>query len=371
MARLPVPGGDSGQWGAILNEFLKAAHNDDGTHKFSSPLPIANGGTGKTNANAALNALLPDQSGKDNMVLTSDGSNAAWQTGVSGGDTTGAYRMKEVDGDGTLTQVTQTDGVLDFNLYISGASIIEGPEQDQGYCAYELPDPNLVLGQTITFVDAPGASPSSIFWRDMDPGAGVLAGFNSFSPNRWDFGDNPTTLSFLLNGDTIDITFDTNYSEGDIGGVLGKIFTTLLDTGDVEFKYIYKGFKFCLVTIGVGKDYNISIVSDDDSPFNISYLYNRPGYDKIIHGIDDSGGALSALNFYDEDEYATSGSGTHNHPDSAPGVNRGSMIVACPGMWSAIQWPIRAEFIPTANGSNVGGDISNLLERVQAIEDSL
>lgn len=33
MARLPVPGQDAGQWGAILNDFLSQAHLDDGTLK--------------------------------------------------------------------------------------------------------------------------------------------------------------------------------------------------------------------------------------------------------------------------------------------------------------------------------------------------
>ena len=33
MARLPQPGGDSGQWGTILNDFLLQAHNPDGTLK--------------------------------------------------------------------------------------------------------------------------------------------------------------------------------------------------------------------------------------------------------------------------------------------------------------------------------------------------
>ena len=33
MARLPQPGGDEGQWGAILNEYLQVSHKDDGTLK--------------------------------------------------------------------------------------------------------------------------------------------------------------------------------------------------------------------------------------------------------------------------------------------------------------------------------------------------
>lgn len=33
MARLPVPGGDSGAWGSVLNDYLNVVHNNDGTLK--------------------------------------------------------------------------------------------------------------------------------------------------------------------------------------------------------------------------------------------------------------------------------------------------------------------------------------------------
>lgn len=33
MTRLPEPGGDSGSWGAILNDFLRQSHNSDGSLK--------------------------------------------------------------------------------------------------------------------------------------------------------------------------------------------------------------------------------------------------------------------------------------------------------------------------------------------------
>jgi hypothetical protein len=45
---------------------------------------IANGGTGQTTANGALNALLPSQASNSGKVLQTDGTNATWQT-VSGG----------------------------------------------------------------------------------------------------------------------------------------------------------------------------------------------------------------------------------------------------------------------------------------------
>ena len=47
MARLPIPGGDEGTWGDILNNFLRIEHNSDGTQKTVS---LAKGGTGATNA---------------------------------------------------------------------------------------------------------------------------------------------------------------------------------------------------------------------------------------------------------------------------------------------------------------------------------
>lgn len=36
MARLPTPGGDDGNWGTILNVFLEAEHNADGSHNMAS-----------------------------------------------------------------------------------------------------------------------------------------------------------------------------------------------------------------------------------------------------------------------------------------------------------------------------------------------
>jgi hypothetical protein len=45
----------------------------------SGTLPIANGGTGQTTANAAVNALLPSQTGNSGKVLQTDGTNTSWQ----------------------------------------------------------------------------------------------------------------------------------------------------------------------------------------------------------------------------------------------------------------------------------------------------
>lgn len=53
-------------------------------------LPIANGGTGQTTANAALNALLPLQTGNASKYLQTDGTNATWDAiSLSTADITG------------------------------------------------------------------------------------------------------------------------------------------------------------------------------------------------------------------------------------------------------------------------------------------
>lgn len=54
MARLPNPGGDSGDWGEILNEYLRVAHKSNGELK---NIDIAHGGTGATTASGARTNL--------------------------------------------------------------------------------------------------------------------------------------------------------------------------------------------------------------------------------------------------------------------------------------------------------------------------
>lgn len=81
---LPLAKGGTGQ-----TSFAAGVLQSNGTVLSSSPLslsgsgitgtlPIANGGTGQTTANAALNALLPTQSGQAGKYLKTDGTNTEW-----------------------------------------------------------------------------------------------------------------------------------------------------------------------------------------------------------------------------------------------------------------------------------------------------
>jgi len=56
------------------------------TASVSGILPIVNGGTGQSTANAAFNALAPNQSGNDGKYLSTNGTNTSWATAVTQSD---------------------------------------------------------------------------------------------------------------------------------------------------------------------------------------------------------------------------------------------------------------------------------------------
>jgi hypothetical protein len=133
--------------------------NNVGVTSFgTSVLPIGNGGTGQTTANAGLNALLPSQTGNATKILQTDGSNTSWATyssgTVSGVSVTAANGFSAtvlnsttnpnitlsttvtgiIKGDGTvLSQATAGDfPILNQNTTgtaggVSGINVIENP----------------------------------------------------------------------------------------------------------------------------------------------------------------------------------------------------------------------------------------------------
>lgn len=76
MARLPQPGADAGNWGAILNDYLVQSHNTDGTLK-AGIVQSANLATDAVTTTALANnsvttAVLAAGSGTDGQVLVKD-----------------------------------------------------------------------------------------------------------------------------------------------------------------------------------------------------------------------------------------------------------------------------------------------------------
>ena len=92
-------------------------------HVLTGTVPIANGGTGQSTANDALNTLLPDQTGNAGKVLTTDGTNTNWSTnGV--GDVVGPASAT----DNAITRFDGTTGKLIQNslVTIGDTGIIAG-----------------------------------------------------------------------------------------------------------------------------------------------------------------------------------------------------------------------------------------------------
>lgn len=100
-----------------------------GTDISLTTVPISLGGTGQITAPAAINALLPSQSGNANAVLTTDGTNVSWTNFSSGfavGNITIAVdtdnTISTTAGDLVLSSATSTV-VVQNNLSAQGATL--------------------------------------------------------------------------------------------------------------------------------------------------------------------------------------------------------------------------------------------------------
>jgi len=122
MARLPTPGGDDGDWGTLLNEFLEVEHNNDGTHPDASAtakglIELAtqaevNAGTDDTRA--LVPATLQEKLYSTQTLI--DGETINWDTAQ------GAFAQVTLGGNRVLENPT--------NL-INGASYILLIRQDE------------------------------------------------------------------------------------------------------------------------------------------------------------------------------------------------------------------------------------------------
>lgn len=106
----------------------------DPTIAFSGTLGIANGGTGQTTANAALNALLPSQTSQSGKYLTTDGTNTSWAA-VSGTGT-----VTSVDVSGGTTGLTFTGGPITSSGTITMSGTLDEVNGGTGQTSYATGD---------------------------------------------------------------------------------------------------------------------------------------------------------------------------------------------------------------------------------------
>jgi hypothetical protein len=105
-------------------------------------LPVANGGTGQTTANAALNGLLPSQSGQSGKVLSTNGTDTTWTA---------------VGGTGTVTSVGISAPAF---LTVSGSPVTASGTLALSYSGTALPVANGGTGQTTATAAFDGLAPS-------------------------------------------------------------------------------------------------------------------------------------------------------------------------------------------------------------------
>lgn len=87
-----------------------------GTLTLAGTLNISNGGTGATTANAALNALLPSQTGNSGRFLTTNGTNTSWATVAAGSGTVTSVGI--FSGNAAIT-VTNTPITTSGNIIVT------------------------------------------------------------------------------------------------------------------------------------------------------------------------------------------------------------------------------------------------------------
>jgi hypothetical protein len=113
--------------GADPNLVLPSDWNND--HTFTGVLDIANGGTGSTTANTAINALLPNQTGNSGKVLSTNGTDTSWiASGTGSGDVTGPASSTDnaiTRFNGTTGKVVQNSSVIiDDSNNVSGVATL-------------------------------------------------------------------------------------------------------------------------------------------------------------------------------------------------------------------------------------------------------
>jgi hypothetical protein len=74
-------------------------------------VPIANGGTGQSTANSALNALLPSQTGNNGKYLSTDGANTSWVASSGSGTVTSVSVVSANGLAGTVANATTTPAI--------------------------------------------------------------------------------------------------------------------------------------------------------------------------------------------------------------------------------------------------------------------
>ncbi len=122
MPRLLIPGSDGGQWGKLLNEYLRVSHNEAGSIKQSS-LPFSNGATGAQGATGATGpagaqgATGAGSTGATGVAGAIGATGAQGIQGATGAGSTGATEL--IAGVAEIATQAETDAGIDDTKFIT------------------------------------------------------------------------------------------------------------------------------------------------------------------------------------------------------------------------------------------------------------
>ena len=172
--------------GTVLADIvLPSDWNND--HTLSGTVPIANGGTGQTTANAAINALLPSQTSQSGKVLSTDGTNTSWTA---------------VGGSGTVTSVALTAPSI---FSVAGSPITASGTLALTYSGTALPVANGGSGAT-TLTGYVKGNGTSAFTASATVPSTDITGLGTMSTQN---ANSVTITGGTVNGTTIGATTAT------------------------------------------------------------------------------------------------------------------------------------------------------------------
>jgi hypothetical protein len=149
------------------------------TNNVTGTVAIANGGTGQTTANTALNALLPSQGSNANKYLQTDGTNASWDAiSLSTADITGTLAVAN-GGTGVTSSTGSGSVVLSASPTFTGTPL--APTAAYGTSTTQL--------ATTAFVQASLPSGVIVMWSGSIasiPGGWLLCNGSSGTPDLRD-----------------------------------------------------------------------------------------------------------------------------------------------------------------------------------------
>jgi hypothetical protein len=172
-------------------------------------LPIANGGTGQTTANTALNALLPSQGSSANKYLKTDGTNTSWASASGGaGELNAILNSSGADGTTGWTGTSVVSGassplnpVVTTAFSISNSATTESSTSG-GYYPFTMPSGMLNRKLKVEFTFT---TPATDVWR-----VSVYSGTTRM-PLSTD-SSSVTTLPASVTGGKFTAYFDTDSS---------------------------------------------------------------------------------------------------------------------------------------------------------------